>query len=75
MSADCPWIAYLAGWTKRVGSAATLKRAMNLVERPYIGGHAVVSHERTGETWERKRGSWTKTAEAQRQRGKAEAAS
>jgi hypothetical protein len=75
MSADCPWITYLAGWTRRVGTAATLKRAMNLVDRPYIKGYALVKNEKTGETWERKRGSWSKTADAQRPRAKLEAVS
>ncbi len=46
-----------------VGRSATRKAAMNLVDgRPYQRGIFTVKHKRTGETWVRRGGSWSKTS-------------
>jgi hypothetical protein len=44
----------------RQGSASTRQAAMNIVDRPFRSGNAMVRHERTGETWERRFGSWSR---------------
>lgn len=53
------WVTYRGG--KALGHSATREAAQNLVERPYWPGNAMVRNARTGETWERRGGSWLKT--------------
>lgn len=52
------WCVFLGG--SRVGSASSRQAAMNRVDRPWRSGLAAVRNERTGEEWERRRGSWFK---------------
>lgn len=63
-----PWRCWLGG--NHAGRCTTRQAAMNLVDRPYRKGPALVKHESTGETWERRQGSWFKTDPGQRRRGK-----
>ncbi len=66
---DRPWTCFLGGL--HAGRCSTRQAAMNLVDRPWRKGPALVRHEGNGETWERRRGSWFKTAERQARKPKA----
>ena len=55
------WEVFLGG--VKVGSAATRKAALNQVERPYRPGLVQLINRKTGEAWERRRGSWFRTLE------------
>lgn len=56
-----PWKLFVGGtyW----GRYRTRRAAVGAVERPFVGGIVQVRHERTGERWERRGGSWFKSAE------------
>ena len=59
-----PWRCWLGGI--HAGRRSTRQAAMNLVDKPYRRGTALVKHTGTGETWERDRGSWFKIEPARR---------
>lgn len=67
-----PWVCWLGGL--HAGRCSTRQAAMNLVDRPWRRGNALVKHEGNGETWERRRGSWFKTTPGTPRRAKAAAA-
>ena len=54
-----PWRVELS--RKQWGRARTRRTAQNLVDRPMTPGFARIVNERTGECWERCRGSWFRT--------------
>lgn len=60
------------GWW-RFGQHATRVAAMNAADRPYRRGLWRIEHQGTGETWERRGGSWIKLADPIRVRRQAEA--
>lgn len=56
-----PWRCWLGGL--HAGRARTRQAAMNLVDRPFRRGAAIVRNERSGEEWIRRRG-WFQNAPA-----------
>lgn len=52
-----PWMLY-APSGRPAGRRRSLKAAQNHFDRPYQHGNVAVEHERTGERWERRGGSW-----------------
>ncbi len=50
------WVVWLDD--RKVAVAASRQVAMNQIDRPYRRGHAQVINIKTGEAWERTRGSW-----------------
>lgn len=62
MAANQPWAAWLGG--VRHGSRTTTRQAaMNRVDRPFRADIAMILNQKTGERWERRGGSWFKTAD------------
>lgn len=56
---------------RKVGSATSRRGAINRVDRPYRPGFAQVINIKTGEAWDRRKGSWFKTLDAGGRRGEA----
>lgn len=56
MSGGLAWVCYQGGLLR--GRGGTRQAAMNLVDRPFRSGNAMVRHSGTGETWVRRNGSW-----------------
>ena len=54
----------LSGGIPLIGTSTTRTAAMNRVDRIWRPGSAMVRNPSTGETWERRRGTWIKIAEA-----------
>lgn len=50
----------------KLATHSTRTAAMNEVDRPWVAGAASVSKPATGETWQRRRGTWVKVAEGKR---------
>lgn len=69
MSHATEWLCVMGCF--RIGVATTRLGAMRLCEKPYWHGFAVLSNSRTGETWERRAGSWILTIPARRRQGAA----
>ena len=57
--AGSSWQVWLSG--SSVGHREGRQAAMNVIDRPYQKGLGKVVHLATGETWERRGGSWTQT--------------
>lgn len=57
-----PWRCWLRGLD--AGRRSTRVAAMNIVDKPWRKGAAIVKHEGNGETWERRRLSWFKVEPA-----------
>lgn len=56
---------------RKVGSAASRRAAIKQVERLYRPGFAQVINIKTGEAWDRRKGSWFKSLDAGGRRGEA----
>lgn len=60
------WVCYLGG--QRQGERDRRITAQNLVDRPYLSGEATVFNPKTGETWKRRFGTWSKVTPASRKK-------
>lgn len=69
MARPAPWIVTLGGIHQ--GRSDRRSAAMNLVDRPYRYGFALIRNERTGEAWKRVKGSWFKIRESRHRRAHA----